>query len=91
MLILEHEFVILPQKACQAPGPPPSFEHAKNRRQKARSAGLDPNHWYAVDQSKRIRKGDRWHARAHVYVPDAVFLPAFFKPAMPSGRTFTFV
>ena len=42
-----------------APGPPPSFEQAKNRRQKARSAGLDPNHWYAVEQSKRIRNGDK--------------------------------
>ena len=39
------------------PGPPPSFEHARNRRQKARAAGLDPDYWYAVEQSSRLRKG----------------------------------
>jgi hypothetical protein len=41
----------------RAPTPPPSFEHAKNRRQKARSAGLDPNYWYAVQQSSRLARG----------------------------------
>ena len=41
----------------RAPTPPPSFEHAKNRRQKARSAGLDPNYWYAVQQSSRLERG----------------------------------
>ncbi len=41
-----------------APAPPPSFEHAKNRRQKARAAGLDPNYWYAVTQSKMLRAGE---------------------------------
>jgi len=30
---------------------PPSFETARNRRQKARASGLDPNHWYAVAES----------------------------------------
>jgi len=25
---------------------PPSFEDAKNRRQRVRAAGMDPNHWY---------------------------------------------
>lgn len=40
-----------------APGPPPSFEEAKSRRQKARAAGLDPNYWYAVEQSRRLEKG----------------------------------
>ncbi|MBX7078352.1 MAG: aromatic ring-hydroxylating dioxygenase subunit alpha [Nannocystaceae bacterium] len=41
-----------------APSPPPSFEHAKNRRQKARAAGLDPNYWYAVTQSSKLRAGE---------------------------------
>ena len=37
--------------------PPPSFEQAKNRRQKVRAAGLDPNYWYPVEYSKRIKPG----------------------------------
>jgi phenylpropionate dioxygenase-like ring-hydroxylating dioxygenase large terminal subunit len=41
----------------RAPTPPPSFEHAKNRRQKARAAGLDPNYWYAVEESSRLKRG----------------------------------
>ena len=36
---------------------PPTFEEAKNKRQKVRAAGLDPNHWYAVLQSKNLAKG----------------------------------
>jgi 4beta-methylsterol monooxygenase len=36
---------------------PPSFEEARNRRQKARSAGLDPNYWYAVELSSRLHPG----------------------------------
>lgn len=35
---------------------PPSFEEAKNRRQKVRAAGLDPNYWYAVEQDHAIAK-----------------------------------
>jgi len=37
--------------------PPPSFEQAKNRRQKVRAAGLDPNYWYPVEYSKALRPG----------------------------------
>ena len=37
--------------------PPPSFEQAKNRRQKVRAAGLDPNYWYPVEYSSRIKAG----------------------------------
>lgn len=40
-----------------APSPPPTFEHAKNRRQKARAAGLDPNYWYAVEESSCLKRG----------------------------------
>ena len=36
---------------------PPTFEEAKNKRQKVRAAGLDPNHWYAVEQSHALAKG----------------------------------
>lgn len=43
--------------------PPPSFEDAKNRRQKARAAGLDPNYWYAVEQSKKLRAGDKMETK----------------------------
>ena len=37
--------------------PPPSFEEAKNRRQKVRAAGLDPNYWYAVRKDSDIAPG----------------------------------
>ncbi len=37
--------------------PPPSFADARNLRQKARAAGLDPNHWYAVEYERAIRPG----------------------------------
>jgi hypothetical protein len=36
---------------------PPTFEEAKNKRQKVRAAGLDPNHWYAVLLSKNLPRG----------------------------------
>lgn len=34
--------------------PPPAFEEAKNTRQKARAAGLDPDYWYAVELEKNL-------------------------------------
>jgi phenylpropionate dioxygenase-like ring-hydroxylating dioxygenase large terminal subunit len=37
---------------------PPPFELAEGRRQKARSAGLDPNYWYPVGYDKEIAPGD---------------------------------
>lgn len=40
-----------------APGSPPSFEEARTRRQKVRAAGMDPDYWYAVEQSSRLAKG----------------------------------
>jgi phenylpropionate dioxygenase-like ring-hydroxylating dioxygenase large terminal subunit len=42
-----------------AASPPPSFDQAKTRRQKARAAGLDPNYWYAVERSTAIKRGDK--------------------------------
>lgn len=37
--------------------PPPSFEQAKNKRQKVRAAGLDPNYWYPVEHSAKLKTG----------------------------------
>ncbi len=42
----------------QHPGPPPSFEEAKNSRQKVRAAGMNPNYWYAVEYDAAVKKGD---------------------------------
>jgi len=42
---------------------PPPFEQAKNKRQKVRAAGLDPNHWYAVEQDHVLGKGKVIEAR----------------------------
>jgi len=38
------------------PGGPPSFSEARNRRQKARAAGLHPNYWYAVEYDKAVKR-----------------------------------
>jgi 4beta-methylsterol monooxygenase len=35
---------------------PPTFEEARNKRQKVRAAGLDPNHWYAVEHDRALAK-----------------------------------
>lgn len=47
-------------QARRRPGPVrivPRFESARNLRQKARAAGLNPNYWYAVEQERAVRKG----------------------------------
>ncbi len=36
---------------------PPSFEESRNKRQKVRAAGLDPNYWYAVEHSRSLQVG----------------------------------
>lgn len=36
---------------------PPSFDSARNLRQKARSAGMNPNHWYAVEHERTVSPG----------------------------------
>ena len=36
---------------------PPAFEDARNRRQKARAAGLSPDYWYPVEWDRRVRRG----------------------------------
>ena len=35
----------------------PAFEDARNRRQQARAAGLDPDHWYAVEYDRALKRG----------------------------------
>ncbi|RMG98472.1 MAG: aromatic ring-hydroxylating dioxygenase subunit alpha [Deltaproteobacteria bacterium] len=47
----------MPDVPTKASCPPPSFDEAKNRRQRARAAGMDPNYWYAVGRSADLRKG----------------------------------
>ena len=38
--------------------PPPAFEDGRNRRQRARAAGLDPNYWYAVYDDTKLAPGE---------------------------------
>ena len=37
--------------------PPPAFSEARNPRQRARSAGLDPDRWYVMEYAGAIKKG----------------------------------
>ena len=37
---------------------PPPYEEAEGRKQKARSAGLDPNYWYPVEHDSAVAPGD---------------------------------
>ncbi|MEM9457091.1 MAG: Rieske 2Fe-2S domain-containing protein [Myxococcota bacterium] len=53
----------MPDLSGHAPGPPPSFEQARGRRQKARAAGLDPDYWYAVEQGSRLPRGKHFETR----------------------------
>ena len=36
---------------------PPGFAEARNRRQKARAAGLNPDYWYAVEYDRAVKPG----------------------------------
>jgi len=47
-----------PASSQPGPGRPPNFAESKNRRQKVRAAGLDPNYWYPVEHSKNLSRGD---------------------------------
>jgi nitrite reductase/ring-hydroxylating ferredoxin subunit len=51
---------------------PPTFEEAKNRRQKVRATGMDPNYWYAVALDSSIAKSQVvevkfWHSSVALY------------------------
>lgn len=37
--------------------PPPAFADARNSRQKARAAGMDPDRWYVVEYDSAVKKG----------------------------------
>src|SRR5262245_3845608 len=39
------------------PSHPPTFSEARNSRQKARAAGLNPDYWYAVEHDKALKRG----------------------------------
>jgi phenylpropionate dioxygenase-like ring-hydroxylating dioxygenase large terminal subunit len=41
----------------QTNSPPPDFAKARNSRQKARAAGMDPDRWYVVEHDSKIKKG----------------------------------
>jgi hypothetical protein len=36
---------------------PPSFAEARTRKEKVRTAGLDPNYWYAVEYDRAVGRG----------------------------------
>jgi phenylpropionate dioxygenase-like ring-hydroxylating dioxygenase large terminal subunit len=55
---------------------PPSFEAASNRRQKVRSAGLDPNYWYAVEHDSAIANEQVVEVRFYGEDPVALFRDA---------------
>jgi len=42
---------------AEAPTPAITFEQASNQRQRARTAGMDPNYWYAVAQERSLQPG----------------------------------
>ncbi|MDD5034565.1 MAG: Rieske 2Fe-2S domain-containing protein, partial [Methylococcaceae bacterium] len=43
--------------SVQTKSPPPAFAEAKNSRQKARAAGMDPDRWYVVEYDDAVKKG----------------------------------
>ena len=42
---------------CPAPRTPPSFEEARNLRQRTRAAGMNPDYWYAVEEVRHVKPG----------------------------------
>ena len=36
---------------------PPTFEQAKNHRQRVRAAGLSPDYWYPVEWDRNVKPG----------------------------------
>ncbi len=42
----------------QQDAPPPSFEEAKNTRQKVRAAGMHPDYWYPAAWAKDLKPGE---------------------------------
>lgn len=52
---------------------PPSFEESRNRREKVRAAGMDPNYWYAVEHDKAVKPGQVVEVRFWGEDPVALF------------------
>ena len=48
---------MLLENHTKATAAPPGFAEARNRRQKARAAGLNPDHWYAVEYERAVKPG----------------------------------
>src|SRR5579883_420032 len=46
-----------PQGSQRVRPGPPSFEEARNRRQKVRAAGMNPDYWYPVEFDDRLKRG----------------------------------
>jgi len=53
--------VAAPRAAAAPPAPdatgPPGFAQARNQRQRARAAGLDPDYWYVVERARALPPG----------------------------------
>ena len=47
-----------PSPTDESPRRPPTFAEARNRRQKVRAAGFDPNYWYPVEYADALEPGD---------------------------------
>ncbi|MBC6423044.1 MAG: aromatic ring-hydroxylating dioxygenase subunit alpha [Hormoscilla sp. SP12CHS1] len=45
------------QVSTSPQGRPPSFSEAKNRRQKVRAAGMNPDYWYPVEYDRALKPG----------------------------------
>jgi phenylpropionate dioxygenase-like ring-hydroxylating dioxygenase large terminal subunit len=59
--------------ANEAKKAPPSFEEAKNRRNKVRAAGLDPNYWYPVEHDGVLKPGQVQQVKFWGEPPVALF------------------
>jgi phenylpropionate dioxygenase-like ring-hydroxylating dioxygenase large terminal subunit len=49
--------MLLKRPPAPAPAAAPDFAHAKNRRQKVRAAGMNPDYWYAVEYDRNVKAG----------------------------------
>jgi phenylpropionate dioxygenase-like ring-hydroxylating dioxygenase large terminal subunit len=59
-------------KHRSTPASPPSFQEARNQRQKVRAAGMHPDYWYAVEYARAVQPGQVreirfWHISIALY------------------------
>src|SRR5262249_24069430 len=57
LLLPEGDTKMLSKHAINGSALAPSFEAARNRRQRARAAGLHPDYWYAVEYDRAVPRG----------------------------------